>query len=209
MKEIESIAILTFGFAAGLAASAVFRHWRKSQSDAIKFDLFVSDPDGNFKLRGKIKDMELREGFKQRVKVGNFRTARGNAASIEAGSGRWTSSDESVVTATVDPNDETQAILESVDGSANESVVVEFKADGRPGEGVKEVIAAFPVTATQGDVAVAEVEPVGTPFEGDEPSTGEPTPPTEPAEPTEPTLPDENPPTEDPGPPNPSEDPVT
>lgn len=128
------------------------------------------------KLEGEKFQMELQEGQKVDVKV-NFKTQRGNPATIEPGTGRWTSADESIATVTVDPSDETKASVEGIDGSANESVGVEFRADGDKGSGVKEIIVAGIVTVTQGDAFVGEME-FGTPVDVE---GGEPTPtPTEP-----------------------------
>ena len=154
------------GIVAGLALSEVFRRSDRDNATAGYLAVIL---EGN-KLIG-VEKMELREGFKVEVQAGGFRTARGNAASIEPGSGRWTSTDESVVSVTPDPNDETKATVEGVDGSANETVAIEFRADGRPGEGDKEIVLSGAVTCTQGDAAVGELQ-FGTPVEAGSETAG-------------------------------------
>lgn len=152
---------LGVGFVLGAMTVILFSIFRKdgNRPGRILGDFQFVDPDSQIKITttGVFK-MELKEGQKVRVKAQNFRTRRGNAATIEAGSGRWTSSDESVVSATPDPNDETQCDFEGLDGSGNESIVAEFRADGRPGEGVKEIVMSGAITCTQGDAAVGDLE---------------------------------------------------
>jgi hypothetical protein len=152
----------------------------------------------DYKIIGEISQMELKEGQKVRVRFGGFKTKGGHAAKIQSGSARITSSDDSVVSVEADPNDETVATCRGLDGSGNESVTIEFRADGDPGEGVKEVIIAGTVICTQGDVATGEAE-FGEPVDDD---GGEPQPEPNPAPTGEPTTEPENP-TPNPGPENP------
>lgn len=140
----------------------------------------------NLKIIGAIEQMELKEG--QRVVLtANPKTARGNVAGVEPGSVRWTSTDESVVSVTPDPANELSATVEGVDGSANETVAIEFRADGKRGEGVREIVGNLAVTCTQGDAAVVELQ-AGEIVDADEgePNAVGPIEPGEPAEPGEP-----------------------
>lgn len=135
----------------------------------------------DYKIIGEISQMELKEGQKVRVRFGGFKTKGGHTANIQPGSARITSSDDSVVKVETDPNDETAATCRGLDGSANEAVTIEFRADGDPGQGVKEVIIAGTIICTQGDVATGEAE-FGEPTEDD--GQAEPQPPPTPTEPT-------------------------
>jgi hypothetical protein len=144
------------------------------------FDLADND---NLSIEGKIKTMQLKEG--QRVKVAvALLTARGNLAKYEDGSASFTSSDPSVASVEQNPANPLEATIRGLDGSNNESVLIEFRADGKPGEGVRDIVATLPVTVTQGDAFVADVR-TGT-VEDDtdfgDPAAGgaEPTPPADP-----------------------------
>lgn len=100
---------------------------------------------------------EIREGKRRRLKA-IPKTRNGHAAAIEPGSMRWTSSDESVVTVTPDPTNELEADVDGVDGSNNDSVFIEARADGIRGEGVRELIATKSYVCTQGDASVFEFD---------------------------------------------------
>lgn len=179
------------------------------------FDLADNE---NLTIEGEIITMQLKEGQRVRIAVA-LKTRRGNLAKFQDGSASFVSSDPSVATVTQNPNNPLEATVEGVDGSENESVLIEFRADGDPGEGVRDIIATLPVTVTQGDAFVAEIgvdpvedsdgsdpystlppagEPggpiVGNPAaeEPDVPAGGEPTPPETPGgpiEPADPTVP--------------------
>lgn len=100
--------------------------------------------------------IEIREGQVGTGQIG-LKTAGGHTAAIEPGSATITSSDDSVVSVFLDPNDETKFHYKGLDGSANESVVVEWRADGKRGEGVRDVVAAGTIICSQGDVVAAEM----------------------------------------------------
>lgn len=191
--------------------------------------LYTADMSG-IKIIGEFTDMNLREGQKVDLEV-MPQTASGRPGAIEAGSARWTSSDESVVSITQDRDNPLKATARGLDGSNNESVVIEFRADGDqdPGDDqIKEIIGTLPITCTQGDATtvqlsagdpvddVAEVQPPPTeepaPTEPPTGEPGEPVPPVDetPGEPVPPSVPDENVPTE-PTPPteNPAEPPTS
>lgn len=145
-------------------------------------DLFTSNPDKNdFVLKFKIElpenlnifgveKMELKEGQKSRLTV-ELKTRRGNPASIEPGSVLWTSSDETVCSVTPDAENELSATVEGLDGSENESVVIEFRADADKSENVREIVGTLPVTVTQGDAMTVEIS-AGEPFEETETEPG-------------------------------------
>lgn len=59
--------------------------------------------------------------------------------SIQAGTMKATSLDESVATVALDPNDELQAIVTPVDGAESDEAKFEFTADADMGEGVVEI----------------------------------------------------------------------
>lgn len=101
--------------------------------------------------------MELKEGYKA-VVLATPKTRNGNAAAIEPGSARWSSSDPSVVSIEQDPTNELGATMRGIDGSANESVVIELRADGDRGEGIKEIVGTLAVVCTQGDAATFDLE---------------------------------------------------
>lgn len=114
--------------------------------------------------------MELKEGQKVDVSVA-LKTRGGNEANYEKGSARFISSDPSTVGVEQDPENELKAKVYGVDGSENGSAVIEFRADGLAGEGVRDIIATLDVVCTQGDAFVASIDVVGTPEDG-EPETG-------------------------------------
>lgn len=100
---------------------------------------------------------ELREGQQIPVSV-TFKTKRGKAARYEEGTAVWETSNPDVATVTVDPSNELSAVVEGVDGSLNESVVISFRADGDPDQDqVREVVATLDVTVTQGEAFVTEL----------------------------------------------------
>jgi hypothetical protein len=145
-------------------------HRRRHESFASRID-FVQILISDFKFNGRISRMELKEGQRVRLKVAP-KTARGHAASIEAGSGRWISSDESVVSVEQDPTNELAAIVRGLDGSANESVSIEFRGDAdRSAEGIREIVGTLAVVCTSGDAAVVDITP-GTPEDDTAPATG-------------------------------------
>lgn len=101
--------------------------------------------------------LELREGQKAELQV-EVTTASGNAAAIQAGSARFTSSDESVVSVVQDPANELRATIHGLDGTANDAVVVEFRADGdQDADEVREIVGSVSVICTRGDAVVAAI----------------------------------------------------
>jgi hypothetical protein len=157
-------------FAAGIVIGYHLRDVLDNEDQGPgELDIIFEAEFENHKIKGVIKEMELREGFKQLLKAGNARTRRGNPAALEPGSVTWTSTDESIVSVTPDPENELQAWAEGLDGSENGTVAVEVRADGRPGEGVREVIGNVAITCTQGDAAIFDVAPEGEPVEVETP----------------------------------------
>jgi hypothetical protein len=108
-------------------------------------------------VKGELTVMELKEG-KKAVLIAVPKTRAGHAAAIQAGSARWTSSDDSVVSVEQDPTNELGAIIRGLDGSKNESVVIELRADGDPGEGDSEIVGTMAVVCTQGDATTFDLE---------------------------------------------------
>ena len=98
-----------------------------------------------------------------------LKTKRGNKGAFEAGSAEWLSSDPDVVSVTENPDNELEAIVEGLDGSSNESVVITFRADADQSEGIKEIIGTMSVVCTQGEATVIELTG-GEPY-SDEPET--------------------------------------
>ena len=122
----------------------------------------VRFPDELILIEGEITKVELPEG--KRVKfVVALGTARGHAGAVQAGSERWTSSDESVASVEQDAANPLGATVRALDGSNNASVTIEFRADADRGEGVKEIVAATTIVVTQGDAVVATLSPAGMP----------------------------------------------
>ncbi len=171
MKAMKNFTQMFIGFLLGFALSAVgfilyllLRKDGPTLGDAERLEIVeIGFPGGDpIKQTGEINDMsEIKEGKKRRLK-GLPKTAAGHAAAIEPGSARWTSTDESVVSVTPDPANELEADVVGVDGSENGSALIELRADGIRGEGVRELIATKSYVCTQGDAAVFEFE------EGDE-----------------------------------------
>lgn len=128
-------------------------------------------------LVGEFFYMELKEGQTATGSVA-LRTKAGHPARIEPGSARFTSSDESVVGVTQNPANELEFTIEGLDGSNNESALIEFRADGKIGEGTKDVVATLDVVCTQGDAVVAEIsvnpptDAAAAPIEQAPPETG-------------------------------------
>jgi hypothetical protein len=179
------------GFVFGLAAAAVafilYLIFGKSEPIGQPRAIFSEITFQDKTIKGEFTIMEMQEGQKAAVTV-SPKTAGGNAAGIEPGSAVWTSTDDSVVSVTQDSENELKAEIRGVDGSNNESVTIEFRADGKRGEGVREIVGTVAVTCTQGDAVVVDIE-VGTPVDIEpETPTPEPTP-----EGSAPLNPDEEP----------------
>jgi hypothetical protein len=130
------------------------RHEKRRQAKQIDFvQILISD----FKVKGVFCMAELKEGQKFNVTVAP-KTAHGHPAAIQDGSGRWTSSDDAVVSVEQDPTNPLKAVVRGLDGSANESVVIEFRADAdRSPDGVREIVGTLDVVCTTGDAAVVEL----------------------------------------------------
>ncbi len=113
-------------------------------------------PQTGIKISGVLEMAELKEGQFFTAEVA-LRTRGGHTAAYQTGSGVWTSSDETVATVEVDSTSELKATITGVDGENNGSAMIEFRADGDPGEGAMDVIATLAVTVTQGNAVVAEI----------------------------------------------------
>lgn len=131
---------------------------------AFIVDWVLTDKDLN-KFIG-VEKMELREGFHVDVEI-KPKTVHGHAAAIQPGSAQVNSSNPSVIGVGPnpdDPNNELKFRISGLDGSSNESAVVEFRCDGDVGEGVRELISTKSVVCTQGNAVVVDME-VGEPVE--------------------------------------------
>lgn len=105
---------------------------------------------------------ELREG-QQFTVTAILKTADGHPASYEKGSAKWESSDESVATVEVNPDNELESTVKGVDGSNNGSAVITFRADGDPdADQTRDLVATLDVVVTQGEAVVSELS-AGTP----------------------------------------------
>lgn len=133
---------------------------RKSRGGTAKV-IFTAATFENFRIIGDIETMELKEGYKADIEV-LPKTKAGHAAGIEPGTARFTSSDESIVSVVQDPDNELKATIRGLDGSHNESALVEFRADADKSEEVREIVATLAVICTQGDAVTAEIT-AGTP----------------------------------------------
>lgn len=175
---------LLIGFCLGILAAVIIRFvvnrirgtkFVQRGFDSIEFE--------NLNIFGVIEKMELKEG--QRVKCTvTPKTAHGHAAQVEPGSARFTSADESVIAVgdlIENPDGSFSTYFENVDGTGNQSIAVEFRADGKVGEGIREIVVAGVIVATQGDAVVGEMafdtpedvtpEPQPEPASGDELAT--------------------------------------
>lgn len=108
-------------------------------------------------FKGDIKIMQLREGQKVTV-TASPKTRNGKDAAYETGTARWESSDESIASVEVNPENELEATVIGEDGSGNESAVITFKADGDPdADEERELIGTLDVTVTQGEAVVFDL----------------------------------------------------
>lgn len=152
------------GFAAACFAVMLYLIFGKSSRPRDRWD----PPDRievteivfpNSTIKGAIRMFTLKEG--QRVLLRFIaRTRRGNTAAVQ--DLRVTSSDESVVSVTAHETEENAFWAEGLDGSANETVLIEARGDADLGEGVREIIGTTSGVCTQGDAFSFEIE-VGTP----------------------------------------------
>lgn len=109
-------------------------------------------------LKGEIKVMELREGQQVTVSA-ELKTKGGNPAAYDEGTASWESSDESIATVEVNPENELEATVKGVDGSDNGSAVITFRVDGDPDEDEnREIIGTLDVVVTQGEATVVELK---------------------------------------------------
>lgn len=117
-------------------------------------------------IQGDLFMAELREGQEFTV-TASFKTAAGHDAAYEENSVTWESSDESVATVEVSPENELEAVVKGVDGSNNRSAVITFRADGDPdADQVRDLVATLDVVVTQGEAVVAELT-AGTPTDSE------------------------------------------
>jgi hypothetical protein len=108
--------------------------------------------------KGVIKEMQLREG--QQVTVtARPKTRSGKDAAYDEGSVEWESSNPSVASVEENPDNELEATVKGLDGSANEAVVITCRLDGDPDEDeVRELIGSLDVVVTQGEAFAFELE---------------------------------------------------
>lgn len=173
------------GLALGLGLGWFIFQRRNPPQDTIELTISEFQTD-NFTVKGEIESMELKEG-KKAVLVLKPKTKAGHTAAIQAGSVRVNSSNPAVVSVETDPTNELAIICRGLDGSANESVVVEVRADADRGEGVREIIATKSIVCTTGDAFVVEFEEVSIDDDDDAQGPFDQPPPTEPEAPAEPT----------------------
>lgn len=108
--------------------------------------------------RSKCFMSEIKEGEKKHLKV-VLKTAAGHPAKYQEGSAIWTSSDDSVVSVTPDPENELRAEIEGLDGTNNESVVITFSVDGDPdADETRDLIGTKSYVCTQGEAEIVELE---------------------------------------------------
>lgn len=149
---------LCVGVVAGLILRTLFDYWQRERQLERIFNrgFHIVETDTN-KFIGVIEMIELKEG--QRVKATvKPKTAHGNPANIEPGSARWSTGDESIVGVTPDPANELSAYFECLDGSIPQAIGTEFRADGKVGEGVRDIIVAGTIGVNPGDAMFAEME---------------------------------------------------
>lgn len=183
------------GFVLGAIAVILFQIFRKptDPGGVHHVDFEFEFPDNLSKIKTGVNTFmaEIKEGQILKFKV-KPKTRRGNPAAIEPGSAVCTSTDDSVVSIVRDPADPDNELAyqaEGLDGSENETVAVEFRADGKRGEGERQIVIAGALTCTQGDAVTGDIE-FGTPEDVPDEPTDPGEPPAEP--PTEP-LPGEPP----------------
>jgi hypothetical protein len=111
------------------------------------------------KTTGEFTMAELREG-QQIVASATFKTAAGNPAAYEKGSAKWVSSDPTIASVDVDPNNELSATVKGLNGAANTPVLVTFTADGDPdADQTRDLVATLDIVVTQGEAVVTEIVP--------------------------------------------------
>ncbi len=123
-----------------------------------KIEVVFTEVHGNgLKIRGEIKNMELREG--QQVTItADLKTKKGNAASFDEGTATFESSDESIASVTQNPDNELEATIVGLDGSDNGSAVITFRVDGDPDEDEsRDIVGTLDVVVTQGEATVVEL----------------------------------------------------
>lgn len=148
------------GFATASAACILFvilgKSSRRDPSDRIELTEIVFP---NSTIKGAIRMFTLKEG--QRVLLRFIaRTRRGNVAAVE--NLTVSSSDDSVIGVTAHESEANAYWAEGLDGSENETVLIEARGDADLGEGVKEIIGTTSGVCTQGDAVTFEIE-VGEP----------------------------------------------
>ena len=136
MNEVKKLISESDGFSLGLGFSSIL------------------DLETSILIKGNVRELIMKEGQKVIATV-NPTTRRGNTANIDLSTARWSSSDESVATVTQLADNPLKAEIVGVDGSENETVVVEFRADADTGGGVRELIVSGSVTVTTGDAFAA------------------------------------------------------
>ncbi len=152
-----NIAFLLTGAVFGYIVSRTLRRYASTGPQAKAAGIFSGVTFDNQKITGDISMLELKEGQKAKIHV-SPRSKHGHSGAIEPGSARFTSSDESVVSIEQNPENELEATIRGLDGSGNEAVAIEFKADGDRSEGVREIVGSVSVICTQGDALTFDLQ---------------------------------------------------
>jgi hypothetical protein len=98
-------------------------------------------------------------GFEVEMQV-KYVDARGNPATVD-GQVIWASSDDDLVTVTVDDQDSTVCTVTTVDAVGN--VQVTATADADLGAGTRQLITTCDISVVAGEAVAGTIEPVGTP----------------------------------------------
>jgi len=111
------------------------------------------------KAKGDFMAYKLPDDKKVGVQI-SYVDSKGNPAVVD-GDVAWTSSDESIVTVTVDPSDSTKASVAAVGpiGQAQINAV----ADADLGDGIRNIQTLFDVEVISGEAVAGTITPVGDP----------------------------------------------
>lgn len=106
---------------------------------------------------GDIQKMELPEGASVTATAKPM-TAAGHTGKYEVGTAKWVVADETIASATPNPDNELECKFTGLDGSENKSTAVSCSFDGDPDAEERLIVLEGVLTVTQGEATVGSLD---------------------------------------------------
>jgi hypothetical protein len=129
-------------------------------TEPSKAGCFVTVRHGNFTIRARGNDMAYTLAVDTQVQVKvDYVDGAGNPAKVD-GDVRWNSSDDTIATVTVDPEDSFNALVRAA-GKLGQ-VQITAIADADLGEGARPLVTPMDVECVAGEAVAGTITPVGS-----------------------------------------------